>query len=129
MHYTSLIAFLSGELAPEIFAKEIAVEVTAFYADLEQTAQAYLPCLEGERFVMEREDARRFLKAVEARKMNNETATYIADCIVASDSIEFGDEETREAVFFLEDDSGRFLNDHNDGWLSGEVQKALARLE
>lgn len=109
--------------------KEIASEVAAFYADLRETKHGFIRISDGPRFVMTRAAARRFLNAVDAQQVSSDAAVYVADCIVASDDIEFEDEATRDAVSFLEDDSNRFKEGRNDLWTSEEVSKMLASLD
>lgn len=72
--------------------------------------------------------ARRLLRAVAEKQIPAETAVYIADCIVASDDIDFADEATREAVFFLEDDTSKYLEDRHEIWTREEILGALALL-
>ncbi len=77
---------------------------------------------------MQKEHARRLLEAVRTYQITDLSAIYIADCIVASETIEFADEDVREAVFFLEDDSYRHLDDPKDDWLQTEAGRVLIRL-
>lgn len=78
---------------------------------------------------MTRPAVRRFLIAVSIRQISSDAAVYVADCIVASDDIEFEDEVTRDAVSFLEDDSNRFIEGRNDLWTPEEISKVLASLD
>ncbi len=102
MQHSSLVAFLSGILTAEAFAEEIADEVGAFYAVL--------------------------LHAIATKKMPAEAAVYVADCIVASDDIEFADEATRDAVSFVEDDSSLFVDGRSEIWTQKEIFSALEKL-
>lgn len=129
MQYSALVAFLSGKLAAQALAEEIADEVTAFYADLRNTRHGFISISDGPNFIMDKAAARRLLHAVAAKQMPEETAVYIADCIVASDDIEFADEATREAVSFIEDDSIIFLEERSEIWTQNEILKALANLD
>lgn len=105
MQHDSLIAFLSGTLSPEVLADEIADEVAAFYAALRATRSASIRISNGSSFILGRTGARRLLEAVADQRLQFETAVYVADCIHASKAIRFADDATREAVFFVEDDS------------------------
>ncbi|MFN3675176.1 MAG: hypothetical protein ACK4TC_04295 [Sphingomonas pseudosanguinis] len=128
MDYAALIAFLSGESSPEIFVDVIRADVDLFHEALAHRRQASLPRLEGIPFVMQKEHARRLLEAVRTYQITDLSAIYIANCIVASETIEFADEDVREAVFFLEDDSYRHLDDPKDDWLQTEAGRVLIRL-
>ncbi|RSU74692.1 hypothetical protein BRX37_12915 [Sphingomonas sp. S-NIH.Pt3_0716] len=77
---------------------------------------------------MDKAAARLLLHAVAAGQLPAETAVYVADCIVASDDIEFADEATRDAVFFIEDDSGLFIEGRSEIWTQSEILQALAML-
>jgi len=129
MQYGSLIAFLSGTLAPELFADEIASEVAKFYADLRETRQGFILISDGPPFIITRVAARRLLDAVKSQRLSDDAAVYVADCIVASDDIEFADEATREAVSFLEDDSNRFIEGRDRLWTPEDVTTILATLD
>jgi hypothetical protein len=129
MQHASLVAFLSGRLAPELFMEEIASEVVQFYANLRDTKQGFILISDGPPFVMTRSAARRLLSAVDAQQLSYEAAVYVADCIVASDDIEFADQATRDAVSFLEDDSALFIEGRDDLWTPEEVSKVLASLD
>ncbi|MDF8334405.1 hypothetical protein [Novosphingobium cyanobacteriorum] len=129
MQHASLVAFLSGTLAPNTFMEEIAGEVAEFYADLRETKHGFIAISDGPLFVMTRSAVRRFLTAVRDGQLSFDAAVYVADCIVASDDIEFEDEVTRDAVAFLEDDSSRFIEDRDELWTQEEVSKVLASLD
>ena len=79
-------------------------------------------------FEMTRSAARRLLCAIVNRQISDEAAVYVADCIVASDDIEFADAATREAVAFIEDDSARFIEGRVDLWTHEEITKVLGTL-
>lgn len=109
--------------------EEIAAEVAEFYADLRETKHGFIAVSEGLPFVMTQPAARRFLSAVNAQQLSPDAAVYIADCIVASDDIEFADQATRDAVSFIEDDSNRFIEGSDGLWTPEEVAKLLASLD
>lgn len=77
-----------------------------------------------------REGARRLLKAVADDRLPFDAANYLADCIVMNDDFEFADDAVRGAVFFIEDDSGRFATG-NDEWRPSraETLNAIALLD
>ena len=129
MQYSSLVAFLSGSLAADVLAEEVAEEVATFHADLRETNHGFIAISDGPNFVMDRAAARLLLHAVAAGHMSAETAVYVADCIVASDDIEFADEATRDAVSFIEDDSSRFIDGGSEMWTQTEILQALAMLD
>jgi hypothetical protein len=129
MQHASLVAFLSGTLTPTAFMEEIADEVADFYADLRQTRHGFILISAGPLFVLTRPAARRFLNAVSSQQLSSDAAVYVADCLVASDDIEFEDEATRDAVSFLEDDSNRFIEERSGLWTPDEISKVLASLD
>lgn len=129
MKHGSLVAFLSGDLSSEKFMEEIADEITAFYADLRNTNQGVVKISSGLPFVVTRSAARHLLAAISTQALSPDAAVYVADCIVASDDISFADEAARDAVFFVEDDSGRFAHGRDDVWTSEEILQALASLD
>jgi hypothetical protein len=129
MQHASLVAFLSGTRAPQAFMKEIAGEVADFYADLRETNRGFILISDGPTFVLTRSAVRRILTAVTARQLSPDAAVYVADCIVASNNIDFEDDVTRDAVSFLEDDSNRFIEGRDELWTAEEVSKVLASLD
>lgn len=129
MQYSSLVAFLSGRLTPAALAEEISGEVATFYAELRHTNEGFVRVSSGPTFVMDKAAARRLLEAIADRQLPAEAAVYVADCIVASEFIEFADDETREAVAFVEDDSSRFIAERSEMWTNEEISRALAMLD
>lgn len=107
----------------------IAAEVRAFCADLRETKCGFINISDGPPFQMTRAAARRLLLAVDTQMLSQDAAVYVADCIVASDSIEFTDEPTREAISFLEDDSNRFIDGNDCLWTHDEISRVLASLD
>ncbi|WP_257555754.1 hypothetical protein [Sphingobium sp. CFD-2] len=130
MQHSSLVEFLSGNISPEALAAEIAAEVTAFRASLKATGNGDIVVSGGPLFLVTKDGARRLLQAVANERLPFDTANYIADCIVMNDDFEFADEATRDAIFFLEDDSGRFVTTDDD-WrpTREETLAALALLD
>lgn len=130
MQHASIVAFLSGTLTPENLTAEIGAEVASFRAALRETAEGHIQVSDGPNFVVTREGARRLLQAVADERLPYDTASYLADCIVMSDEFDFADEAVRDAVFFVEDDTGRFATG-DDEWCPSraETLAALARLE
>jgi hypothetical protein len=129
MQYASLVAFLSGTLTPEALGDEIVSEVAGFYADLRETKHGFIDVSDGPVFIMTKAAARRLLNAVATQRLSPEMAVYVADCIVASEDIEFADEATREAVSFIEDDSSLFATGDSRLWTPEEISRALATLD
>ncbi|WP_294307574.1 hypothetical protein [uncultured Sphingomonas sp.] len=129
MQHGSIVKFLSGTLSAEGLAREIRAEVAAFRTALRDTAQGNIVVSRGPRFVVTREGARRLLKAVADDRLPFDAANYLADCIVMNDDFEFADDAVRDAVFFIEDDSGRFATG-NDEWRPSraETLNAIALL-
>ena len=109
--------------------REISDEVAEFHAELRDTGQASVRIAKGASFVLTRSAARRLLNAVAARELSSKAAVYIADCIVASDDIDFEDQATRDAIFFLEDDSALIATKRNRPWTHDEVSQVLASLD
>ncbi|NWK95624.1 hypothetical protein DM806_08055 [Sphingobium lactosutens] len=70
---------------------------------------------DGPSFIVTKEGARRLLEALANEQLPFDAANYIADCIVMNDDFEFADDATRDAIFFVEDDSGRFTA-RDDDW-------------
>lgn len=130
MQHGSIVKFLSGTLSAEGLAREIRAEVAAFRTALRDTAQGNIVVSRGPRFVVTREGARRLLKAVADDRLPFDAANYLADCIVMNDDFEFADDAVRDAVFFIEDDSGRFATS-NDEWRPSraETLNAIALLD
>ncbi len=130
MQHGSIVKFLSGTLSAEGLAREIRAEVAAFRTALRDTAQGNIVVSRGPRFVVTREGARRLLKAVADDRLPFDAANYLADCIVMNDDFEFADDAVRDAVFFIEDDSGRFATG-NDEWRPSraETLNAIALLD
>jgi hypothetical protein len=115
MQHGSIVEFLSGTLSAEGLAEEIRAEVAAFTTALRETAQGNIGVSEGPRYVVTREGARRLLEAVADDRLPFDAANYLADCIVMNDGFDFADDAVRDAVFFIEDDSGRFAT-QDDEW-------------
>ncbi|MDR6113638.1 MULTISPECIES: hypothetical protein [unclassified Sphingomonas] len=130
MQHGSIVKFLSGTLSAEGLAREIRAEVAAFRTALRDTAKGNIVVSRGPRFVVTREGARRLLKAVADDRLPFDAANYLADCIVMNDDFEFADDAVRDAVFFIEDDSGRFATG-NDEWRPSraETLNAIALLD
>ncbi|WP_294248433.1 hypothetical protein [uncultured Sphingomonas sp.] len=125
MQYGSIVAFLSGTLSPETLAAEIKPEVARFRATLKKTGEGRVPALAGPPFVVTRQGARRLREAVAYDRLPYDTASYLADCIVMNDDLEFADEATRDAVFFIEDDTARFATG-NDEWCPSQTETLAA---
>ncbi len=115
MQHASIVSFLSGTLSPEALACEISDEVAAFRVQLKATRNGRIIISDGPDFIVTKEGAKRLLEALLKETISFDMANYIADCITLSDHFEFADDATREAIFFLEDDSGRFITD-DDHW-------------
>lgn len=128
MKHDTLVAFLSGTLSPEALTDELADEVATFYADLRTTKHAFIDISSGPEFVVTTSAARRLLEAVAAQRLPQETAVYVADCMVTSDDIEFADDDVREAISLLEDDSRRFVENDGTLWTEQEIERALSLL-
>jgi len=125
MQHGSIVAFLSGTLSPESLAAEIGPEVAHFRAALKKTAEGRIEVFHGPTFEVTREGARHLLAAVADDRLPYDTASYLADCIVMSDDFDFADEATRDAVFFIEDDTGRFATG-NDKWRPSRAETLTA---
>jgi hypothetical protein len=106
MQYASIVAFLSGKISPEALAEEIASEVAAFRKALRLTKNGYIAVSDGPKFLITRQAARRLLEAVADERLPFITANYVADCIVMNDDFEFADDAAKDAVHYIEDDSG-----------------------
>lgn len=130
MQHSSLVDFLSGTMSPEALATEITAEVAAFRASLGETRNGRIVISDGPLFVVTKDGARRLLEAVASERMPFDVANYLADCIVLNDDFEFDDDATREAIFFLEDDTGRFATGDSE-WRPSreETLAALALLD
>lgn len=130
MQYGSIVAFLSGTLSPESLAAEIGPEVARFRAALRETAEGQIHVTDGPLYMVTKEGARRLLEAVADDLLPYNAANYLVDCIVLNDDFDFADESVRDAVFFIEDDSGRFVTG-DDEWrpARSEILAALALLD
>lgn len=105
MDHSSLVGFLTGSLSPEALADEIAVEVEACNSAFRAGENGYIVITDGPRFEVTREGAKRLLGAVVDERLSFEIANYIADCIIMSDDFDFADDASRDAIWFIEDDS------------------------
>lgn len=102
MEYSSLVAFLNGDLSPEAFGRKISNEVNA----CEQTeGMGYIMVPDGPTQVITRDHARRLLELVLSDQLAFVAANYTADCLMMSDSFDFADEAVAEAIAFVADDS------------------------
>ena len=130
MRYETIVAFLSGDLLPESLAAEIEVEVATHRMELKASAAGYVHAAKGPDFVVDRSGARRLLHALDRGQLSFNAATYIADCLTMSEPFEFADDATRDAIFFLEDDTPRFVSGNEDWQPSrDEILQALAALD
>lgn len=130
MQHGSIVSLLSGTLSPEALVTEIANEVVAFRAELRATKSGRIVVSDGPRFLVTRSGAKLLLEAIATGQLPFDVANYVADCIVMSDAFEFADEATREAIFFIEDDSGRFIAER-DTWTPAreEIMRELKLLD
>ena len=130
MEHGSIVAFFSGTLAPEDLAEEIRAEVAYFRSNLKNTGEGRILVTKGTQFVVTRTNVRRLLEAVAKDRLPFDAANYLADCVVASDNFDFADEAVRDAVFFIEDDTGRFAKGE-DNWQPSrtEILAALHLLD
>ena len=130
MQHGSIVAFLSGTLSPESLAAEIGPEVVRFRAALSATAEGRIQVTDGPLFVVTKEGARRLLEAVADERLPFDAANYLADCIVMNDDFDYADDAVRDVVFFIEDDSGRFVTGEDD-WrpTRADTLAALAHLD
>lgn len=70
MQRASLVAFLSGMLAPEAFMEEIASEVAEFYADLRKTKHGFILILDGPLDIATRPAMRRLMTDANTKKLS-----------------------------------------------------------
>ena len=89
---SSIVRFLSGTLAPEALADEIADEVAAFREALRTTASGNIIVSNGPQFLVTKTGARRLLEAVAREKLPFDAANYIADCIIMNLDFDFEDD-------------------------------------
>ena len=129
MQHASIVAFLSGTLPPEALAVEIAAEVVALNEAIRMTAQGNIFVSNGPEFLVTKDGARRLLQAVADDRLPYDAAMYVTDCIVMNDDFCIADDATREALFFIEDDSERHVS-QNVNWRPSreETLAALALL-
>jgi hypothetical protein len=76
---------------------------------------------DGPNFSVTKEGVRRLLAALADERLPFEMANYVADCVIMSDDFDFADEDTRDAVFFVADDSRPPTRE--------ETLQAIARLD
>ncbi len=130
MQHASIVAFLSGKLSAQSLAAEIADEVATFRAALKQTKTGRIIISDGPLFVITKEGARRLLEALANEQLPFDAANYVADCIVMNDDFEFADDAVRDAVHFVEDDSGIYASgDENWRPRREEVLAAISQLD
>ncbi|WP_237452083.1 hypothetical protein [Qipengyuania algicida] len=125
MKHGLIVAFLTGPLSPENLADEISTEVARFRSTLKKTGEGRVQVTQGPLFVVTRADARRLLEAVADNRLPFDAANYLADCIVMSDNFDFADEAVRDAIFFIEDDTGRFATG-DDNWQPSRTETVAA---
>ena len=105
MEHASLVAFLKGDLSPEAFGSEIAVEVDACELAFRSGGVGHIIVTHGPDTAVTREHARRILQALADDRLPFLSANYTADCLVMSHDFEFADDAVRDAVHFVADDS------------------------
>ncbi len=105
MEYASLVGFLTGSLSPEVLSNEVATEVAACNTAFQAGENGYIVITDGPRFAVTRDGAKRLLQAVSDGRLSFEIANYLADCIIMSDDFDFADDVSRDAIWFVEDDS------------------------
>jgi hypothetical protein len=103
MKYSSLLAFLNGELHPSQFRDEIASEVEECTSALRTTGNGSISITEGPDTVLIRAHALRLLEAVADKTLSSEMASYIADCIIMGDIFGTEDDQILDAIHFLAD--------------------------
>ncbi|EAT08903.1 hypothetical protein SKA58_17477 [Sphingomonas sp. SKA58] len=81
-------------------------------------------------YLVTRNGARRLLEAVANGQLPFDAANYVAECIVLNDHFDFADEAVRDAIYLVEDDTGRFVAGEDD-WrpTRDEILTALALLD
>ncbi|MXP28113.1 hypothetical protein GRI58_04660 [Porphyrobacter algicida] len=92
---------------------------------MKKTGEGRVQVTQGPLFVVTRADARRLLEAVADNRLPFDAANYLADCIVMSDNFDFADEAVRDAIFFIEDDTGRFATG-DDNWQPSRTETVAA---
>ena len=106
MKYSSLLAFLNGELPSVQFSEEIATEVDECHASIKATREGRILVPRGPETAGTRAQARRLLQAMADKSLSLEAASYVADCIIMSHCFDFDDDELAlEAIDFASDDS------------------------
>ena len=125
MKHGLIVVFLTGALSPENLADEISAEVACFRSALKNAGEGRIQVTQGPLFVVTRANARRLLEAVADNRLPFDAANYLADCIVMNDNFDFADEAVRDAIFFIEDDTGRFATG-DDNWQPSRTETVAA---
>ncbi|MEG3087255.1 hypothetical protein [Sphingomonas sp. PB4P5] len=130
MQHSSIVAFLTGKLSPEALAEEIAAEVAAFRDALRLTAIGHIAVSDGPQFLITKDAARRLLEAVLDQRLPFTAANYVADCIIMNNDFDFADDAARDAIHYIEDDSGKIIA-QDDHWQPprDETLAAIALLD
>lgn len=98
MQHLSLISFLNGDQSPEAFGDEISGEVDACQHGIKTGGVGYILAPEGPDTVVTRDHARRLLEALLSGKLAYSGVNYAAECLIMSDSFDFGDKAVVEAI-------------------------------
>lgn len=105
MNHASLVAFLSGDLSPEDFGREIAAEADACEQGFRSGGVGHIIVTDGPLSVITRDHVRWLLQALADERLSFLSANYTADCLMMSDDFEPADHSVAEAVNFVADDS------------------------
>jgi hypothetical protein len=114
VQHSSIVEFLTGKLSAEALAVEIAAEVAAFRKSLRLSKAGHIVVSDGPQFLITREAARRLLEAVLENRLPFNAANYVADCIIMNEDFDFADDAAREAIHYIEDDSGQIIAADNN---------------
>ena len=122
MKHSSLVAFLNGEMPPPHFADEITAEVDQCTYGLKFPKNGRIVITEGPETVVTQAHIKRLLGAIADKTLSPEAASYVADCMIMSDSFDFGDDDlVLEAIHFAADGDNHPLPED-------EVRGLLSRL-
>lgn len=105
MEHSSLVAFLNGDLSPEVFGSEISKELVACTQGIKSEGLGYIVVTDGPVEVVTREHARRLLQTLLSNQLSFLAANYTADCLTMSDNFDFADDAVADAIAFVADDS------------------------
>lgn len=119
MLYSSLIAFLDGVIAPNVFEMEITEEVAACVEGVSKKGGiGELHLTSGPETTLTISNLVYLLEVLENGNLSLDAGNYIANCVMLDDNFNFETDLVADTVYILSDDTAPLTQ--------SEVRKALA---